>query len=62
MKATIRSISLALAAAQSVTCIAGPTDPVGPSGWTTRNWVGLAIQIGLFLLALWAVTRLAGDE
>ncbi|MBI4612172.1 MAG: hypothetical protein HY720_01020 [Planctomycetes bacterium] len=29
-----------------------PTDPVGPSGWTARNWIGFAIQVTVFLLAV----------
>jgi hypothetical protein len=40
---------------------AAATDPVGPAGWSLRNWIGLALQIGLFLGALWVLSRLAAS-
>jgi len=37
------------------------TDPVGPAGWSVKNWVGFALQISLFLGALWALSLLAAS-
>ena len=34
-------------------------EPVGPSGWTTRNWVGFAVYVGVFLLILVGLGYLA---
>lgn len=52
----------AIAATPALTCMAQSTDPVGPSGWTARNWVGLCVQISLFVLALIGVCALAGRD
>ncbi|MCX6355970.1 MAG: hypothetical protein NTZ78_13870 [Candidatus Aureabacteria bacterium] len=40
-------------------CLAQSTEPVGPSGWTTRNWIGFTVQISLFVLAVLGVYKLA---
>jgi hypothetical protein len=40
---------------------ADPTVPRGPSEWTARNWMGLCIQIGLFVLAIWGIWKLVED-
>lgn len=40
---------------------ADPTVPRGPSEWTARNWMGLCIQIGLFILAIWGIWKLVDD-
>jgi hypothetical protein len=51
-----------LAALSALTCMAQSTEPVGPSGWTARNWAGLCVQIALFVLALIGVCALAGRD
>lgn len=35
------------------------TTPRGPSEWTPRNWLGFFIQIGLFILAIIGIYKLA---
>ncbi|MFH1038079.1 MAG: hypothetical protein V1789_05355 [PVC group bacterium] len=35
------------------------TSPRGPSQWTARNWLGFCIQIGVFILAVIGIYRLA---
>lgn len=49
-------------AAHALACQARSTEPVGPSGWTARSWIGLCVQIALFILALWGICRLAGRD
>lgn len=39
-----------------------PPAPVGPLEWTAKNWVGLALQLGLFFLALFFISKLADLE
>ncbi|HPJ71938.1 MAG TPA: hypothetical protein PK636_04580 [bacterium] len=34
--------------------------PVGPGGWTARNWLGFFLQIGLFLLGAVLVFWVSG--
>jgi len=51
-------IAAALFCGASV-CLAQNTEPVGPAGWTVRNWMGFSAQIAVFVLAVWAVYRLA---
>jgi hypothetical protein len=46
----------------AASCFAQSTDPVGPSGWTTRNWIGFALQITLFVLALIGIYKLAAPR
>ena len=41
---------------------AGSTEPVGPSGWPAKSWIGLLVYLGLFLLALWGISRLASTS
>jgi len=36
--------------------------PRGPSEWTATNWLGFALQVGLFLLAVFAVYLAAGKD
>lgn len=36
--------------------------PRGPSEWTATNWLGFALQVGLFLLAVFAVYLAAGND
>lgn len=55
-------LSALLLSAPASVCQAQSTDPVGPAGWTTRNWIGLCVQITLFVLALWGICRLAGRD
>jgi len=43
-------------------CLAQSADPVGPAGWTARNWVGFAAQIAVFVLALIGICKLADWE
>jgi hypothetical protein len=31
----------------------------GPGPWSVRHWMGAALYVGLFLLALWGMARLA---
>ncbi|MEI6632267.1 MAG: hypothetical protein WCP22_00455 [Chlamydiota bacterium] len=51
-----------IAALSAMTCTAQSTEPVGPSGWTARNWAGICVQIILFVLALIGVWALAGRD
>jgi hypothetical protein len=66
MRNRIRRIAagLALAWALSLPCLAQSPEPVGPVGWTARNWIGFAVQITVFVLALIGVCKLAdwGNE
>ena len=39
-------------------CFAQSPEPVGPSGWSMRNWIGFSLQIILFILALIGICRL----
>ena len=39
------------------------TTPRGPAEWTTRNWIGFFIQIGIFVLVIIGIYKLAlGDK
>jgi hypothetical protein len=40
---------------------AGGTDPVGPGGWTAGSWLGALLYVGLFLVALWGISRLGAS-
>jgi hypothetical protein len=42
-----------------IPCLAQSTEPVGPTGWTTRNWIGFSVQITVFVLAIIAICKLA---
>lgn len=48
------------------TGLAQDTTPRGPAHWTATNWLGFCIQIGLFILAIFGIYRLAvggkGDD
>ncbi|MDD5557413.1 MAG: hypothetical protein PHN82_09205 [bacterium] len=55
-----RWIGTAVLAAGAAACAAQSTDPVGPAGWTTRNWAGFCLQIAVFILAVAGISRLAG--
>lgn len=60
-----RCIAASLAAlGTAAAAMAQSTDPVGPSGWTTRNWIGFSVQIAVFILAVIGICKLAsfGDE
>lgn len=35
------------------------TTPKGPAQWTPRNWLGFCIQIGLFVLVIIGIYKLA---
>jgi len=35
------------------------TTPRGPAHWTATNWLGFCISIGLFILAIFGIYRLA---
>lgn len=39
--------------------LAQSTEPVGPSGWTARNWVGFFLVIIVFILAVIGINKLA---
>jgi hypothetical protein len=43
----------------AIPCLAQPTDPVGPAGWTMRNWIGFFVQITVFILAVIGICKLA---
>ena len=32
------------------------------TGWGPRQWTGLAIQLAVFALAVWALTKLGDDH
>jgi hypothetical protein len=49
-------ISIALIA---LPCFAQSTEPIGPTGWTLRNWTGFFLQIAIFILAVIAICKLA---
>lgn len=36
-----------------------PPAPVGPLEWTAKNWVGLVLQLTLFFVALFFISKLA---
>ena len=36
--------------------------PIGPSQWTAKNWVGFFLQVLIFFLALFFITKLADLE
>jgi hypothetical protein len=55
-----KSLLAVIAAMSALTCMAQSTEPVGPSGWTARNWVGFCVQMALFVLALIGICALAG--
>jgi hypothetical protein len=38
------------------------TTPRGPSQWTAKNWVGFFLYIGLFILAVIGIYKLAGVD
>ena len=42
-----------------IPCLAQSTEPVGPTGWTTRNWIGFSVQITVFVLAIIGICKLA---
>lgn len=48
----------------SVAVFAQDTTPRGPAQWTPRNWLGFCIQIGLFILVIIGIYKLAlgGEE
>ena len=50
------------ASISGVLLAAGSTEPVGPSGWSARSWLGLLLYLGLFALALWGISRLGAEE
>lgn len=33
----------------------------GPGPWESRQWIGAALYVALFLLALWGLSRLAAS-
>ena len=39
--------------------LAQDTTPRGPAQWTAGNWLGFCIQIGLFVLVVFGIYRLA---
>ena len=43
----------------AATLLAQDTTPRGPSQWTGRNWLGFCIYIGIFILAIIGIYRLA---
>jgi len=50
---------LIVAAAIAIPCLAQSTEPVGPTGWTVRNWIGFSVQITVFILAIMGICKLA---
>ncbi len=40
-------------------CLAQPTEPIGPAGWSARNWIGFLLQIAIFILAVIGIYKLA---
>lgn len=57
MRQTI--VLLIIAVAIAVPCLAQPTEPIGPAGWTMRNWIGFSVQITVFILAVIGICKLA---
>jgi hypothetical protein len=57
MRRTI--VLLIFAAAIAIPCLAQPTEPIGPAGWTMRNWIGFCVQITVFVLAVIGICKLA---
>ena len=56
----IITFSLIAFSTAAATCFAQSIEPVGPSGWPLRSWIGLLVQITLFVLAVFGVYKLAG--
>lgn len=52
-------VLLIIAAAIAIPCLAQPTEPIGPAGWTMRNWIGFSVQIAVFILAVIGICKLA---
>jgi hypothetical protein len=38
---------------------ASATDPVGPSGWSAKNWLGFALQLLFFVVTVCILARIA---
>ncbi len=55
----IFSALLFVSTAIVIPCMAQSTEPIGPAGWTTRNWIGFSVQIIVFILAIIGICRLA---
>lgn len=34
-------------------------EPTGPSQWPLQSWIGLAVYLLVFVLALWGIYRIA---
>lgn len=61
-KVRVRAIVSAATLVIASVCRAQSIEPVGPAGWTARNWIGLAVQIAVFILAVWGIFRLGGGK
>ena len=59
--AAARALLLLAAAAPLPAFAEDIPQPAGPAEWTTRNWLGLCVQIAVFLLILWGIWKLAED-
>ncbi len=60
MKKAISALTAAgIGILSAFTLAAQDTTPRGPSQWSARNWLGFCIQIGVFLLAVIGIYRLA---
>ncbi|MDP8215370.1 MAG: hypothetical protein RAO92_03485 [Candidatus Euphemobacter frigidus] len=46
-------------AAATAAAAAQDTTPRGPAEWTFRNWLGFCLQIGIFILAIIGIYKLA---
>lgn len=55
-----KALYILIAAAPAACSAAQSAEPAGPSEWTARNWIGLFVQVSLFILALIGLCRLAG--
>ena len=66
-KISVKKLVFALAPAWALLypralVFAQDTTPRGPSEWTTKNWVGFFLYIGLFVLAVIGIYKLAGVD
>lgn len=43
-------------------CLLSSNPPLGPFHWTAKNWIGFFLQIVIFFLTLFFITKLADVE
>jgi len=61
MRILLTTISAGAALFSPLLLAAQDTEPRGPMQWTALNWTGFALQLFLFILAIFVITRLADN-